>query len=141
MSVSWTDDLASVVRYALATTRATAICPFHDNVTIRVGDDAAESHAYVRASKVVTRHGSMQFCTKKLVGNLPKQQMVSAPSAQLRRIVKVCRPIAIYSGNLTKPEDDWGGPDGQQNNSRRGQRGCAPNRRANNCQNLHREPS
>jgi hypothetical protein len=51
MSVdSWTDDLASVVRYALA--RATAICPFHDNVTIRVGDDAAETHAYVRATKV-----------------------------------------------------------------------------------------
>ena len=35
MSVdNWTDDLASVVRYALATTRATAICPFHENVTI-----------------------------------------------------------------------------------------------------------
>lgn len=46
MSVdSWTDDLASVVRFALTTTRATAICPFHDNVTIRVGDDAAETHA------------------------------------------------------------------------------------------------
>ena len=58
MSVSWTDDLASVVRYALATTRATAICPFHDNVTIRVGDDAAESHAYVRASKVVKSDGT-----------------------------------------------------------------------------------
>jgi hypothetical protein len=55
MSVSWTDDLASVVRYALATTRATAIC---DNVTIRVGDDAAESHAYVRASKVVKSDGT-----------------------------------------------------------------------------------
>ena len=51
MSVdSWTDDLASVVRYALTTTRATVICPFHDNVTIRVGDDAAETHAYVRAT-------------------------------------------------------------------------------------------
>jgi hypothetical protein len=37
----------------------------------------------------------MQFCTKKLVANLPKQQMVSALSVQLRRIVKVCRPIAI----------------------------------------------
>jgi hypothetical protein len=59
MSVnSWTDDLASVVGYALATTRATAICPFHANVTIRVGDDAAESHAYVRASKVVKSDGT-----------------------------------------------------------------------------------
>ena len=43
---SWTDDLASVARYALTTTCATVICPFHDNVTIRVGDDAAETHAY-----------------------------------------------------------------------------------------------
>ena len=55
---SWTDDIASVVRYALTTTRATAICPFHDNVTIRVGDDAAETHAYVRATKVVKSDGT-----------------------------------------------------------------------------------
>ena len=59
MSVdSWTDDLASVVRYALTTARATAICPFHDNVTIRVGDDAAETHAYVRATKVFKSDGA-----------------------------------------------------------------------------------
>ncbi len=55
---SWTDDLASVVRYALTTTRATAICPFHDNVTIRVGDDAAETHAYFRATKVIKSDGA-----------------------------------------------------------------------------------
>jgi hypothetical protein len=35
-----------------------AICPFHDNVTIRVGDDAAESHAYVRATKVIKSDGT-----------------------------------------------------------------------------------
>jgi hypothetical protein len=59
MSVdSWTDDLASVVRYALTTTRAIVICPFHDNVTIRVGDDAAETHAYVRATKVIKSDGT-----------------------------------------------------------------------------------
>ena len=59
MSVdSWTDDLASVVRYALTTARATAICPFHDNVTIRVGDDAAETHAYIRATKVFRSDGT-----------------------------------------------------------------------------------
>lgn len=39
------DDLTAVVRYALDTTRATIVCPFHDEVIIRVGDDAAESHA------------------------------------------------------------------------------------------------
>lgn len=32
------DDLTAVVRYALETTRATAICPFHDDSIIRVGD-------------------------------------------------------------------------------------------------------
>ena len=56
MSVdSWTDDLASVVRYALTTARATANCPFHDNVTVRVGDDAAET---VRATKVIKNDGT-----------------------------------------------------------------------------------
>jgi hypothetical protein len=59
MSVdSWTEDLVSVVRYALTTTRATVICPFHDNVTIRVRDDAAETHAYVRATKVIKCDGT-----------------------------------------------------------------------------------
>lgn len=52
-----TDDLASVVRYALATTRATAICPFHENVIIRVGDDAAETHAYLRAIRIIKSDG------------------------------------------------------------------------------------
>jgi hypothetical protein len=52
------DNLASAVRYALETTRATAVCPFHANVTIRVGDDAAESHAYVRASKIIKSDGT-----------------------------------------------------------------------------------
>ncbi|MHC2576550.1 hypothetical protein ACVI1J_001740 [Bradyrhizobium diazoefficiens] len=45
------DDLSDVVRYALETTRATMACPFHDDVIIRVGDDAAESHAFERAQK------------------------------------------------------------------------------------------
>jgi hypothetical protein len=51
-------DLASAVRYALETTRATAVCPFHTNVTIRVGDDAAEGHAYGRASKIIKSDGT-----------------------------------------------------------------------------------
>ena len=50
---SSTDNLASAVRYALETTRATAICPFHENVTIRVGDDAAETHAFLRACNII----------------------------------------------------------------------------------------
>jgi hypothetical protein len=53
------DNLSSAVRYALETTRATAVCPFHADVTIRVGDDAAETHAYVRAQKIVKSDGMM----------------------------------------------------------------------------------
>jgi hypothetical protein len=52
------DDLASVVRYALETTRATAVCPFHPNVTIRLGDDAAETHAFIRAHRMVKNDGT-----------------------------------------------------------------------------------
>ena len=44
-----TDDLASLVRYALITTRAFAVCPFHEHVTMRVGDNAQERHAYLHS--------------------------------------------------------------------------------------------
>jgi hypothetical protein len=44
MSVNnYANNLDTAVRYALETTRAIAVCPFHSDVTIRVGDDAAES--------------------------------------------------------------------------------------------------
>ena len=52
-----TDDLAAVVRYALETTRATMVCPFHEEVVIRVGDDAAENHAFERAKRIVRSGG------------------------------------------------------------------------------------
>jgi hypothetical protein len=52
------DDLSSAVRYALEMTRATMVCPFHLDVTIRVGDDAAESHAFARARKLVKSDGT-----------------------------------------------------------------------------------
>lgn len=42
-------DLESAVRHALMTTRATSVCPFHPEVAVRVGDDAAETHAFYRA--------------------------------------------------------------------------------------------
>ena len=51
------DDLSAVVRYALDTTRATIVCPFHAEVIVRVGDDAAESHAFERAKRVVKSNG------------------------------------------------------------------------------------
>lgn len=52
------DDLESAVRNALSTTRATAACPFHPDVTIRVGDDAAETHAFYRARNFVKSDGT-----------------------------------------------------------------------------------
>ena len=59
MSVSsYADDLGSAVHYALETTHAIAVCPFHLDLTIRIGDDAAESHAFARARKIVKRDGT-----------------------------------------------------------------------------------
>ena len=55
---SSTDNLASAVRYALETTRAIAICPFHETVTVRVADDAAETHAYLRACNIIKSDGT-----------------------------------------------------------------------------------
>jgi hypothetical protein len=52
------DDLRAVVRYALESTHATAVCPFHLHVTIRERDDAAESHAWARARKIVKGDGT-----------------------------------------------------------------------------------
>jgi hypothetical protein len=52
------DDLSAVVGYALHSTRATAICPFHLDVRVRVGDDAAESHAWARARNIIKTDGT-----------------------------------------------------------------------------------
>jgi hypothetical protein len=58
MSSSHADDLTATVRYALETTRAIAACPIHSEVMIRVGDDAAETHAFERAKRVVKSDGT-----------------------------------------------------------------------------------
>jgi hypothetical protein len=52
------DDLESAVRHALLTTRAIAACPFHPGGMIRVGDDAAETHAFYRARNLVKSDGT-----------------------------------------------------------------------------------
>ncbi|HEV2153157.1 hypothetical protein [Bradyrhizobium sp.] len=52
------DNLQSTVRYALLTTRATTVCPFHPDVIIRVGDDGAETHAYYRARNIIKSDGT-----------------------------------------------------------------------------------
>jgi hypothetical protein len=55
---NYADNLSSAVRYALGTTGATTVCPFHCDVTIRVGDDAAESHAFARARNIIKTDGT-----------------------------------------------------------------------------------
>jgi hypothetical protein len=57
-AIVYADDLGSAVHYALETTHAIAICPFHLDLTIRIGDDAAESHAFARARKLVKSDGT-----------------------------------------------------------------------------------
>ena len=52
------DDLESAVCHAMLTTRAIAACPFHPEVMIRVGDDAAETHAFYRARNLVKSDGT-----------------------------------------------------------------------------------
>jgi hypothetical protein len=75
MSVSGhnADDLASVVRYALETTRATAVCPFHPKVTIRVGDDAAETHAFICAHRSVKSDGTTTWEREVLLEEIKRQ--------------------------------------------------------------------
>ncbi|UWU75468.1 hypothetical protein N2603_36470 [Bradyrhizobium huanghuaihaiense] len=69
-------DETAVVRYALETTCATTICPFHDEVIIRAGDDAAESHAYERAKRVATGRALREEIDRQLAvaadGRCPK---------------------------------------------------------------------
>jgi hypothetical protein len=52
------DNLECAIRDALLSTRATAACPFHPDVRIRVGDDAAETHAFYRARNFVKTDGT-----------------------------------------------------------------------------------
>jgi len=52
------DDLMAVVRNALESTRAMAVCPFHLDVTVRVGDDAAETSAWARVRNIIKSDGT-----------------------------------------------------------------------------------
>ena len=84
MSVtSYADDLGSAVHYALETTHAIAICPFHLDLTIRIGDDAAESHAFARARKLVKSDGTTweRLFGKNLDANSAKRLTVTVLTA------------------------------------------------------------
>jgi hypothetical protein len=71
----------------LETTRATAVCPFHANVTIRVGMTPPKAMPMVepvKLPKVTARHGSGKFCLRKLVANSAMQQMGLALIVRVR---------------------------------------------------------
>jgi hypothetical protein len=60
MSINdYCDSLDDAARYALAKAKAIEICQFHSDVTIRVGDDDAERHAYALANTVLKSDGTM----------------------------------------------------------------------------------
>ena len=46
------------MQYALETTLAVAVYPFYSEVSICVGDDAVESHAFERAKRIVRSDGT-----------------------------------------------------------------------------------
>jgi hypothetical protein len=53
------DTLESAARYALARANAIEVCRFHPEVTIRVGDNDAERHAYALATTILKSDGTM----------------------------------------------------------------------------------
>ncbi|MER9890030.1 hypothetical protein NKJ48_31085 [Mesorhizobium sp. M0114] len=60
MSINdYVDDLEDAARYAVAKAGAIEVCPFHPDVTIRVGDDDAERHAYALATTILKSDGTM----------------------------------------------------------------------------------
>jgi hypothetical protein len=60
MSINdYCDDLESAARFALAKAKAIEVCSRHPDVTIRVGDDDAERHAYALATTILKSDGTM----------------------------------------------------------------------------------
>ncbi|MFY9958681.1 hypothetical protein [Bradyrhizobium sp.] len=98
------DNLRSAVRYALETTRATTVCPFHPDVMIRVGDDAAENHAYARARKIIKSDGTMwerEVLMEGLSADSPMPQMVSVLSVlHIRRYPARECVTALWLANI-----------------------------------------
>ena len=60
MSINdYVDTLESAARYALASAKAIEVCPIHSTVTVRVGDNDAERHAYALATTILKNDGTM----------------------------------------------------------------------------------
>jgi hypothetical protein len=83
MSVN-ADNLSSAVRYALETTRAVAVCPFHCDVIIRIGDEPPKNMllcAQQGSSKAMARRGTENPFAKNLDANSAKPLTVTVLSA------------------------------------------------------------
>jgi hypothetical protein len=113
MSVNnYADNLGSAVRYALTTTVATTVCPFHTDMTIRVGDDAAESHAFARARKIIKTDGTkwerevlMEEFGRQLIGAgaeraVKPRNLIRSGIEKSERQNPETRPILLSSGLL-----------------------------------------
>jgi hypothetical protein len=80
--------LRAVVRDALATTHAMTTCPFHPDVTIRIGDDAAETHAFYRARNAL-RSEAANFDSAMLMNEIARQVSKAAD-----RVCPKCSKLA-----------------------------------------------
>jgi hypothetical protein len=88
------DNLSAIVRYALESTRATAVCPFHLDVMVRVGDDAAESHAWARARKIVKSDGT----------NWEAEALRKEFNQQLGSAADGCCPLCAHEAMIPRGE-------------------------------------
>ena len=78
------------MRYALETTRATAVCPFHLDVTVRLGDYNAESHASLAParetlSRMMAQNGKQLSEKRKL-----SEKSLNASSGKPQTVTVLC---------------------------------------------------
>ena len=57
--IDYNDNLEGAARHALFQAKAVEICPRHEDVLIRLGDDSAERHAYALATTILKSDGTM----------------------------------------------------------------------------------
>jgi len=89
--IQFADDLTSVVRYALETTRATTTCPFHWNVTIASGMTPPKATLWREpeislGAMVLT--GKRRLSEESLRGNLERPQIVTVPSVRIGSLIQ-----------------------------------------------------
>ena len=78
MSVNdYADDVELAARFALAKAKAIEVCPFHEDVTIRVGDEDAERHAYALATTIAKGDGTM-WMREDLMESIKDQLVMAA---------------------------------------------------------------